>query len=236
MSLNETNGPEAQVAATDDLDIQEIVLPWHHYVPGILLIAPMTLAFILYFFSNGMVDWAISAQKLRQGQYAPIILHMFAHGSIMHIVMNGTALYSLSAVTILRLGGDAVAWAKFYILFLLSGLVGAATYLAFHPYGTTPMLGASGAIFGLIGLIVRFPAVNFPPIPLWSRDMASATIDIVKSHFWLLLIFTLPSLLTNRSGGLAWEAHLGGFIAGLLLSPVLIRATAKQTPSFEGVG
>lgn len=211
----------SQTADGDETEAP-VSLPWHNYAPGTFLIVPMVVAFVLLLWTSGsMQTWAISSVVLREGRLETFALHMFAHGSIIHIAMNCIALFSISAEVVSRLGGRAYAWAALFTLFGFSGLAGALIYLAFHPTGSTPMLGASGAIFGLLGFLVRFPKDGEHLISFWSPEMFRIFTNVLKDHFWLLLIFTLPPLLMGRNGGLAWEAHLGGFLVGLLACPAL---------------
>jgi membrane associated rhomboid family serine protease len=210
--------------STEDGEIAEgEPLPWHHYIPCSLLILAMAVAFALKFFSaeEGMIDWAISREGLFSGNFTTLQLHMFAHGSIIHIVMNGIALFSIGAIVVQKLGGDARAWAKLLFLFEVSGLAGAIAFLSIHQWDNTPMLGASGAIYGLLGFLLRLPKNGGAFIPIWSSDMFKIVVDLIKDHFWLFLMFGLPPLLMGHSGGLAWEAHLGGFLAGIILAPHL---------------
>jgi membrane associated rhomboid family serine protease len=192
-------------------------------IPGAVLLTVMVIAFLLTFLDyDRMLPWAVSRQALAAGRWQTLELHMFAHGSIIHIVMNGIALVAFSGQVVQRLGSGARAWGKFLLLFEVSGLAGAAAYLALHRWDSAPMLGASGAIFGLIGFLVRFPKDGGEMVPIFSRAMGEIAVDLIKQNLWLFVIFGLIPLLTGQSGGLAWEAHLGGFIAGLILCPFLL--------------
>ena len=215
-----------------EIEAQEIVehrIPWFDYMPGILLLIPMIGGFLLMFFDpDGMIDWAVSRSVLNAGRFENLQLHMFAHGSIAHIVMNGLALFSVAAVVVNKLGSNFKAWLGLLILFEITGLSGAATFLVLHQWNDVPMLGASGAIYGLVAFLVRIPANKDDEIiPIWSTSMWNVVINIIKDHFWLLLMFGLPPLLLGKEGGLAWEAHLGGFIAGLFLTPYLMNKGSK---------
>jgi len=202
---------------------------WHDFIPGALLIAPMAIAFLAMFFSaDRMMSWAISRNAIASGNLQTIQLHMFAHGSIMHIAMNGFSLYALAPVVVQRLGSGFRALILFLVLFEISGLGGAAAFLALHQWNDTPMLGASGAIYGLVGFLVRYPQIGARIVPIWSKEMFKVSVELVKGNFWLFLLIGLPPLLAGRAGGLAWEAHLGGFCAGLILCPHLLKITRDE--------
>lgn len=194
-------------------------------VPAMILLIPMLFAFIFMTFARGsMIDWAISGPLLARGRFELFILHMFAHGGIAHIAFNGMALVALGPLVMERLGPlEPRTIAGFLVLFFLSGLGGAGFWLAINPSSEIPMLGASGAIFGLLGFIVRKPASYGPVIPLASMQLGRALLHFVQLHLPLIALFLIPMLFGSGFLSLAWEAHLGGFIAGLLLCDPLLR-------------
>ncbi len=146
--------------------------------------------------------------------------------------MNMYALHVIGPRVIARLGSPRRAACAFLLLFFLSGLAGSTLFLAFHPQGSVPMVGASGAIYGLLGLLVRLP----PPgdeMKAMDRDHAwQLTKEFVRDNGWLFVALTLPNLLAGREGGLAWEAHLGGFLFGLATASLFwkVSTTAGEPP------
>lgn len=224
-----TKDDDQEATADEVIDGPEpIPHVWHDYVPGILLLIPMVVAFFAMFFEpDRMLPWAISRAAISAGNLKTVQLHMFAHGSIVHIAMNGIALYALAPVVTQRLGSGFRASILVLVLFELSGLGGAAAFLVLHQWNDTPMLGASGAIYGLVGFLVRYPQIGAQIVPIWSKEMLKTSVELVKDNFKLFLYFGLPPLLMGRAGGLAWEAHLGGFIVGLLLCPFLLLSATK---------
>jgi membrane associated rhomboid family serine protease len=214
------------------------LVPWHAHVPAALLAAGMTAAWLLHF-PRGMAAWGISGAALANGHYETIALHMFAHGPLFHIVMNMAALFAIGGRLVARLGPPPAAWARFLALFVLCGLAGTACFLAIHPQGNMPMLGASGAIYGLLGLLVRLPPEPGPLLSLRTERMRRVAIRLIKDNIWLFAILFLPPLLLGGhiAGGLAWEAHLGGFLFGLFAGPFFLsqsehEATAPAAPEF----
>jgi membrane associated rhomboid family serine protease len=196
-------------------------VPWHAHVPGALLAAGMTAAWLLHF-PGGMREWGISGAALAEGRYETIALHMAAHGPLAHIVMNMAAIISIGGPLVTRFGPPPAAWLRFLTFFVLSGLAGSALYLAVHPHGTMPMLGASGALYGLIGLLLRLPPESGPLLSLRTPRMRQAVIALIKDNLWLFALLVLPALLLGAQGGLAWEAHLGGFLFGLFAGPLFL--------------
>ncbi len=208
------------------------------WVPAVLLALPMVAAFAWLTWTRGdMNDWAVSRMRLAAGEYALIGLHMLAHGGIIHLLLNGGTLIALGPAVMDRLGPlSPRTLAGFTALFAGSGIAGLALWLAL-PHAA-PMLGASGAIFGLLGFILRQPDPHQPPIALVGAGMGRAFIVLGKLHLPLIAIFAIPMLLGVGGFGLAWEAHLGGFVAGLLLHGPAVRlagyyaadGTSRSTP------
>ena len=128
------------------------------------------------------------------------VSHSLLHGGMLHMVMNMAILLALGRFTAERYG-PGVALPSF----LICAVAGGAVYglLSHGPY---PMVGASGAVFGFFGIWTawdwcRHRAVGVSVAPVWRRIAVLAGLN-------LLLYFGLDGLL-------AWEAHLGGFLAGL---------------------
>jgi membrane associated rhomboid family serine protease len=199
-------------------------VPWHARVPVYLLALPMIAAFVVVTFQAGapsgaMRDWGVSGAALAAGRYHTIASHMFAHGGFAHIFMNMSALFAIGGPLVTRLGSPPAAWLRFLMLFGISGLAGAALFIAIHPSGTVPMLGASGAIYGLLGTLIRMDRDGLYVIPLQRRFIGRFTTDFVRDNLLLFVLLTVPALLMGSGGGVAWEAHLGGFAFGLLAGP-----------------
>lgn|SRR4030043_398878 len=131
-----------------------------------------------------------------------IVTSMFVHGSLWHLLLNMISLYFLGSFLI-RAAGER----SFLAIFFLGGVAGSILFtLLAYPYSTG--IGASGAIFALGGalavIVPRVPVIIVPipvPIPLWAA----------------ILIFLLLSFLP----GIAWQAHLGGLLLGLIAGLIL---------------
>lgn len=211
-------------------------LPWHRHVPAALLGAACGGVGIWQIYSGNMTGWGLSAQGLSQGRYETIFMHMFAHGSGMHFGMNMSALVAIGGTLATRLGPIPMNWLRFIVLFVLSGLAGAALYLALHPGGTVPMVGASGAVYGLLGLLIRTQAGDGTISSIRSTRIRRISWDLAKQNAFLFVLLALMAWASGTSGGLAWEAHLGGFLFGLFVGPKFLpRNPLADTPSREAI-
>ena len=142
--------------------------------------------------------------------YLAILYSMFLHGSILHIAGNMLFLWIFGNNI-----EDRMGWIGYPIFYVVSGLVAAATQFAFQPGSTVPVVGASGAIAGVMGsYLVLFPRVRIRTlfiiviIPL-IRDIPAV---------WLLGFWFVLQFFTSPSSGVAWMAHVGGFLFGVLVT------------------
>jgi membrane associated rhomboid family serine protease len=127
------------------------------------------------------------------------VSYAFLHGGFLHLAGNMAITLALAGIVVAR-SSDL----GFVVLFLFSAIGGGIGYAALGPLGA-PMVGASGAVFGLVGAWkywewVDRRALGAPMKPLWMSLFGLALLNLV---LWYLL-----------GGLLAWQAHLGGFLAG----------------------
>jgi membrane associated rhomboid family serine protease len=149
----------------------------------------------------------------RQG--AHLLTSMFLHGSWMHLLGNMWFLYLFGNNV-----EDAMGRVRFLVYYLLTGLAAAFGQVLVNPQSGVPMVGASGAISGVMGgYIVLYPHVRvYVMVPLGFLLTSMAWPAWMMLGYWLLLQFVsgLGSF-GDVGGGVAFWAHLGGFLAGALL-------------------
>lgn len=200
------------------------VVPWHAHVPSAVIGAIIVPLFVYEMATGRLAQWGLSGKALAEGRFETILLHMFEHGSIMHIVMNGSALAAIGGALTIRLGPVPLNWARLLLLFIASGLAGAALYLTVHPFGEVPMVGASGALYGLVGLLIRVPPKDEALRTLESTHVRRIGWSLIKTNLFLIALLGVMAWSSGGGGGLAWEAHLGGFLFGFFIGPkVLLR-------------
>jgi membrane associated rhomboid family serine protease len=156
---------------------------------------------------------------------ATVITHMFLHGNLLHLLGNMLFLWVFGNYVEDRLG----PW-PFLGLYLASGVVAMFGHAAFNWHDAVPMLGASGAIAGLLGayLILR-------PRGRILVATAVAGLQILYMPAWSVLgLFFLEQFFIDEASGVAWIAHAAGMIAGALLALLLARLVADpQMPRFD---
>jgi membrane associated rhomboid family serine protease len=162
----------------------------------------------------------------------PFVSYMGLHGNWTHLIINCLWLLAFGPIVARRFGS-----VLFLFFFLVCGLAAAAFYLALNWASPVPVVGASGAISGLMAAALRMlpgqapwaTQSEAPLAPLFSRQI------LVFSAIWAAInvMTAVTGLGMGGEGALvAWQAHLGGFLAGLLLCPLFdsLRPRNVDTP------
>jgi membrane associated rhomboid family serine protease len=166
--------------------------------------------------------WAISPAELVQFVDPPrlplrLVASLFLHGGWLHLLGNLAFLAVFGDDVEGKLGGR-----KFLALYLLSGLVASLAQIAVAPGSTVPIVGASGAIAGVLGtFLVWFPKAKLAgvlPLGCLWLPMKSRAFLFIPFWFALQLAGALLAEPGSNRGGVAWYAHLAGFAAGPLLA------------------
>jgi len=165
-----------------------------------------------YFFLNltdGNVAWSV----------IPIFTSMFLHGGWLHLIANMWTLYIFGDNV-----EDTLGHYKFIILYLASGAVGCLAQLLSAPSSTMPMVGASGAIAGVMGAYFSvFPTARILTlVPVLFFVIIEVPAYVFLGLWFLLQFFSGTfSILGKTHVGVAFWAHVGGFAAGFLIIRLL---------------
>jgi membrane associated rhomboid family serine protease len=161
-----------------------------------------------------VTQWGVVPDRL----YLPsLVTSMFLHGGWLHILGNMLFLWVFG-----RNVEDLIGGTRFLILYLLCGVAAAIVQIISNPYSRVPTIGASGAIAGIMGAyLIRFPRTRVNTLFFF---IFFTTLEIPAAFlllYWFAIQFLsgFSSLSENdyTGGGVAWFAHVGGFIAGMLL-------------------
>ena len=156
-----------------------------------------------------------------------LITSMFMHGGWMHLIGNMLFLWVLGDNV-----EDAMGHGRFIVFYLLCGVAAALTHAGLDPASTTPMIGASGAISGVIGAyLILHPKVQI--LTLAFRFFIHIPAYIMLGIWIALQVFNVSMASGAGGGGVAWWAHIGGLIAGVVL---IAPMRHKSVPLFNGVG
>jgi membrane associated rhomboid family serine protease len=184
---------------------------------------------VLYYFAFFPAKYAAGSSIPWLEKLIAFVSHLFLHGDTMHVGFNSIWLLALGTPVARRLPTR-----RFLGLFLICGILGALVHLVLFPMSRSPMIGASGAIAAMMGAAVRFALFvpggyaqgmrfGFPRgwiLPLSDRRILAFT------GVWMAI-----NLFIGLSGGpfsspdqsIAWDVHIAGYVAGLLLFPVFDR-------------
>ncbi len=155
-------------------------------------------------------DWI---EGVASGGWWQLATSMFTHVDLMHIAFNMLALWFLGPQL-----EAAVGRLRFLTIYLLSGLTGSAFVYWLSPE-YTPTVGASGAIFGLMGalLVIAYKVgADYSQILVWLG------LNVMITFF--------------GRGLISWQGHLGGLVGGVLIAIVLVYSPRKNRPVWQGIG
>jgi len=155
---------------------------------------------------------------------------MFLHGGWWHLISNMLALYIFGDNI-----EDRVGHVRYLFFYLLGGLAASGAHLVAYADSTLPTVGASGAIAAVLGAyLVLFPQARvLTLVPVFYFLRLIEIPAFIYLGFWFISqlfngIFALTSVDVFQSGGVAWWAHIGGFVFGLLV----IRLLASRTKAY----
>jgi membrane associated rhomboid family serine protease len=164
--------------------------------------------------THALVPGRLVADWKQAGEWKTLFTHMFIHGGVAHVAGNCWFLWIFGRSVEDRLGS-----VKFSLFYLLCGLAAAGLQVAVEPGSALPMLGASGAISGVLGAyLIMFPTAWIYALVPWIVPIIP-----IPAFFFLIAWFVLQALNgvgsmlsgADAAGGVAWWAHAGGFTAGM---------------------
>lgn len=163
-------------------------------------------------------------------QYSDLLTSIFLHGGLAHLLGNMLFLWIYGDNVEYRLGRR-----RFLIYYLLTGMAATLFYTLFAPGSKLPLVGASGAISGVLGFYFTWFPRNTVRMFVFLFPIYVNVIQIPARYvlgIYLVLDNLLPFLLTRGSGGggVAHGAHIGGFIAGLAIAWVMNRREVTTKP------
>jgi membrane associated rhomboid family serine protease len=172
-------------------------------------------------------EWAASI-GFPIGSYWSLLTHQFLHGGWLHIVANMWTLWIFGDNVEDRMGP-----LRFIIFYLVCGVLAALTQVLVTPDATIPSVGASGAIAGILGAyLLFFPTARLIVlIPILFFPFFFELPAVIFLVFWFFIqLFSGTAMLASpqQVGGIAFWAHIGGFIAGMLLCIFFVRRPVRR--------
>jgi membrane associated rhomboid family serine protease len=188
---------------------------WERSLGGDMNAALFVLGFVP---ANFFANQAINTADVAVPPSLTILTSMFLHGGILHLAGNMLYLWIFGNNV-----EDALGHFRYLLFYLVSGIAAALTMGAIDPHSTVPMIGASGAISGVLaGYVLFFPRARVTVIVPLGIIFYPFTITAVwVVGFWFVLQLISAGLSNTHEPGTAWWAHVGGFAAGLVLTPLI---------------
>ena len=155
--------------------------------------------------------------------YITLLTSMFLHGGWWHLILNMLFLWVFGNNI-----EDAMGHARFIVFYLVCGVAAAAAQMIVNPASPIPMVGASGAVSGVLGgYLLLYPTVRVHILVLLGFYVTTISLPAyVMLGYWVLLqvLGGIPALAGVEAGGVAFWAHIGGFAAGLILIKLFVKA------------
>ncbi len=168
------------------------------------------------------------------GEWLTLFTSMYLHGSWAHLISNMLYLWIFGNNV-----EDNMGRARFFVFYTLCGVLAALAETAAPPSAALPGIGASGAIAGVLGAyLLLYPRARVEvllPLLFWWTTITLPAALVLGGWFLLQFFNGLMSLnLSAQLGGVAWWAHIGGFVAGLLFLPLFRQKRPPYHSRFSG--
>lgn len=200
--------------------------PW----PAVLLAAVIVFGYAIQsrFPLEATVDaYGFSPAALAQGRWETLLTSLFLHGGWPHALMNAAFGLAFATPVARFFGNRPLGLIGLVGFYLTCGMLSSLGYAVFHAHDPNPLVGASGAVSGLMGAASRMMVDRARLGSIWSRPV------VAMGGAWLavnLLIALFGAGFLPGTGGavVAWEAHVAGFVAGVLLIGPFARLTGRR--------
>jgi membrane associated rhomboid family serine protease len=180
----------------------------------------------LAFGDNFVARWSLVPAQVSAGQHLEtVITAMFLHASWSHILGNMVFLWAFGPEI-----EDSMGPGRYTAFYLLGGIAAMATQVAFAPHSTVPNLGASGAIAAVMGaFLATYPRDEIRTVLVIVVFVKIAYIPaIVVTGLWFLIqLWNAGQIAPQESTGVAYLAHIGGFIFGAVFARLFERTPVK---------
>lgn len=187
-----------------------------------------------FFYLYGLVPARVLAPEIfslqgdRGARFIPFISSMFLHGNWSHLISNMWALWLFGDNIEDRLGSF-----RFLVFYLFSGIAAGVIHILANPSGQVPAIGASGAVAGVMGAyFLLYPTAKIITlVPVFFFPLFLNIPALLYLGGWFLMQImqgTISFFGPGAAGGIAWWAHVGGFLAGLLVIRRFLRGVRRR--------
>jgi membrane associated rhomboid family serine protease len=194
--------------------------PWQ----AIALVSILVVCFVLQSIAgvDAMEDrFGFAPRDIPAGVWQPLVTSIFLHGGWLHLLANSAFGLAFATPVARRMGEDPAGGVVFFLFFVVCGVLANLGFALVDPLDRAPLVGASGALSGMMGATSRLMTPE--------RKLAGFTsppvIGMTASWIGVNLIIAFVPLATPGAGHVivAWQAHVAGYLAGLLLIAPTLR-------------
>src|SRR5579864_1768664 len=192
--------------------------PTHRPVVTVGIIVINVLVFLLELAGGDafIEQWSVIPARIVAGQgWITILTAMFMHGGWMHIIGNMVFFWAFGPAI-----EDAMGPIRYLVFYLLGGVVASLAQILALSSSTVPNLGASGAIAAVMGaFLITYPRDKIRTLLIlgWFIDVTVIPAVVLIGLWFLIQLFSqVGSVMSTESGGVAYMAHVGGFIFGAI--------------------
>ena len=162
--------------------------------------------------------------------YMTIFSSMFMHGGWMHLIMNMLFIWVFADNIEDNLGSR-----NFIIFYILCGIGAAMAHVLMDTHSQIPVIGASGAISGVLGAyIINHPKARILVLIPFFFIIIIKIRALYVLGYWFVLQFINSYTVSSQGGGVAYAAHIGGFVSGLILILFFNKKTKRKTKVIKG--
>ncbi|MEK0083579.1 rhomboid family intramembrane serine protease [Benzoatithermus flavus] len=219
--------------------------------PPVIVWSLIVLNALVFLYQNSLPEWALERfvfdyalvpsrffgdlRLVAPSDWTPFISNMFLHGGWLHLILNMWTLWIFGPAVEDRLGPI-----RFLVFYLVCGVAAGLAHALASPTSVVPALGASGAIAGVIGCYARmFPSARLivmVPVLFLPLFFEVRAISFALLWFVMQIVPGIFSIGQIDSGGIAWWAHIGGFVVGWLITPLVRRSSAAYRRYYRDEG
>jgi membrane associated rhomboid family serine protease len=202
--------------------------------PWTLLVLAIGLIVLYALQSTLMTDaqlqaLTLSPKALAQGRWQALVTSLFLHGSWPHVLLNSVGLIAFGPPAARMMGQRPRGAAAFFAFYLVCGALAGLGFVAADPRDVAPVVGASGAVSGLLGGASRIIQGQGRIGPVMGRTVLG------MAAAWVIVnvVFGVSGLTPGAAGmPVAWQAHLAGYAAGVLLIGPFVRLAGRGDEAF----
>lgn len=207
--------------------------PWTVWAIALVILGSYAVQSLVLDMDTAIADFAFTPTDLDRGRLLTLFTALFIHGGWAHAGMNAVGALAFGAPAARYFGLGPRGAIGFFLLYIVCGALSCVGYALVHLHDMTPLAGASGAVSGLLGASTRLIERRGALSPIATRSVVASTAA------WIVINAVMGALHYAPGIGevhVAWEAHIAGYFAGLILVRPFAAAFRQAPPGDAEAG